>query len=196
MTSSRVRYTQLSRIWTKFSQLSACSALCLPLRPSHGNLFWVSLDPRTNPSPWVSPLAVVPAFLHAQWNSHRDPQDMKVSVPPHLAELILWWADSRNLLEGVPLSPPLVSERIFTDASTQGWGAPLGGQTFQGLWSVTERSLHINGLEMRAVRLPITQLAPVPLSVVLVATDNASWFLTSITRGGRGLSGSGPRLSC
>ena len=60
-----------------------------------------------------------------------------------------------------------------------------------------EHTLHINVLEMEAVRLAITQLAPVPLSVILVASNNACLvaYINHEGGGGRGLSSSGPRFS-
>ena len=43
---------------------------------------------------------------------------------------------------GAPLHPPAPTLRIFTDASTQGWGA-MRGSTIQGL-GPPEQALHIN----------------------------------------------------
>lgn len=112
--------------------------------------------------------------LNSHWNAFRDPPEMLVPVPPHLAEWISWWEDRSHLTEGVPLSPPQPTVRVFTDASTQGWGAHFGDQTCQGTWSAAERKLHINVLELRAVRLALAEFAPPLGSVVLVATDNTT----------------------
>ena len=40
---------------------------------------------------------------------------------------------------------------IFTDASTQGWGAHMGDSQISGIWTLTDRKLHINCLELKAV---------------------------------------------
>ena len=42
---------------------------------------------------------------------------------------------------------------MFTDASNSGWGAQLNGQIVEGVWSVEQRQLHINVLEMLVVLL-------------------------------------------
>ena len=40
---------------------------------------------------------------------------------------------------------------LFTDASSSGWGAQLGSRSTRGQWSASQRSWHINALEMQAV---------------------------------------------
>ena len=112
--------------------------------------------------------------LNSCWNSLRDPPETLVPVPPHLTQWIDWWAVRSHLTAGVPLVPPPPSVRVFTDASTQGWGAHCEGQTCQGLWSPSERTLHINVLELRAVRLALAEFLPPRGSVVLVSTDNST----------------------
>ena len=44
---------------------------------------------------------------------------------------------------------------IFTDASNAGWGAHLDNDSTGGVWSPTEKHLHINLLEMKAVLLAL-----------------------------------------
>lgn len=64
--------------------------------------------------------------------------------------------------------------RIFTDASTQGWGAHFGSSTCQGTWSLDESRLHINMLEMWVVRLALVHLQLQQGDNILVATGNSS----------------------
>ena len=40
---------------------------------------------------------------------------------------------------------------LFTDASSLGWGGHLGCQTTSGTWSLGEKELHINFLELKAI---------------------------------------------
>ena len=40
---------------------------------------------------------------------------------------------------------------IFTDASNQGWGAHMGHSKISGTWTLIDRKLHINCLELKAV---------------------------------------------
>ena len=57
----------------------------------------------------------------------------------------------------------------------QGWGAHLGTQVASGLWTALQQSLHINLLEMEAVRLALLAFLPALRgSHVLLRTDNTS----------------------
>jgi len=112
--------------------------------------------------------------LSSHWSQVKDPPSQLVPVTPDIVPVLTWWTDTSRLRAGVPLQRPPPSVRFFTDASTQGWGAHCEGATCQGVWSHQEAKLHINVLEMRAVRLAIEHLTPAPGSVLLVATDNST----------------------
>ena len=51
---------------------------------------------------------------------------------------------------------------IFTDDSTQGWGAHMGDSQISGTWTRTERKLNINCLELKAVISALQHWAPGP----------------------------------
>ena len=59
---------------------------------------------------------------------------------------------------GYPLHAEEHNLLVFTDASVKGWGAHLGDLTVSRMWSVTETSLHINILELKAVFLAMKTL--------------------------------------
>ena len=65
-------------------------------------------------------------------------------------EELKWWRDHLSAWNGRAIlqSPPQLT--IETDASTMGWGACLGNFQTRGLWSQSERLLHINCLELLA----------------------------------------------
>ena len=63
-----------------------------------------------------------------------------------------WWSQRAFTLKGQLFLPPPPSVQIQTDASKTGWGALVQGKVFQGTWCQSERNLHINVLELRAVR--------------------------------------------
>ena len=111
-------------------------------------------------------------FLHDRWRQARESLHkvipLTIEVRPHLE----WWLDVDRLKGGMPLQLPSYSMRIFTDASNQGWGVHFKDTLFQGQWSPQESKLHINILEMRAVRLTLQQIQLVPQEVILVALDN------------------------
>ena len=112
--------------------------------------------------------------LSRHWNQSSQPQETQVPIPSEIKEALTWWTSPHNVLRGAPLHPPAPTLRIFTDASTQGWGAHAGESTIQGIWSPQEQTLHINTLEMRAISLALQHFNPPPRSHVLVATDNSS----------------------
>jgi len=67
---------------------------------------------------------------------------------------LAWW------IGNVDKALNLVSHRnpaieIRTDASKKRWGAYLGGDTTQGLWSSAESQLHINGLELKTIQFAL-----------------------------------------
>ena len=112
--------------------------------------------------------------LQDHWTQYAQSSETEVPIPEDIKRLLLWWTDAANVLCGVPLRPPDPDLRVFTDASTQGWGAHMNTDTIQGTWNREERLLHINILEMRAVRLALEQLQIPPKSRVLVASDNTT----------------------
>jgi ribonuclease HI len=117
-----------------------------------------------------------PIQLHFQsvWRPSTGLQSDRVPVPESLHSHLQWWNQEYRLLRGVPLEPPEFKVKLFTDASTKGWGAHLDNRTAQGSWSAQERLLHINVLEMRAVRLSLLAFKVPPQSNILVATDNST----------------------
>ena len=64
---------------------------------------------------------------------------------------VAWWS-SPAVLQGLPLATKETEVTLFTDASSSGWRAQLGSRSTQGQWSASQRSCHINVLEMQAVR--------------------------------------------
>ena len=64
---------------------------------------------------------------------------------------------------------------MFTDASTEGWGAHLDSAQAEGRWTLAEQKLHINNLELRSVLLALQEFESlVTHHHVLVMTDNTT----------------------
>ena len=93
-------------------------------------------------------------FLKTNW---QFPQSLDKIVP--ISQLIrdhlAWWMDPQNLLKGSSLHQKEHNVLIFTDASGKGWGAHLSNCTISGVWQQSERNLHINILELKAVFLAL-----------------------------------------
>ena len=97
------------------------------------------------------------------------------SDPLVLANLVRRWLDLRFLTSGIPIRPFQADFKIFTDASNQGWGAHMGDSKISGNWTLTDRKLHINCLEFKAVTFALQHWAPLLQGCqVMVATDNST----------------------
>jgi ribonuclease HI len=119
-------------------------------------------------------LRPIQVYFLSQWRPSVGNQSDMVLLPQHLRPHLQWWTNPQNLLQGVPLEAPQFQFKLFTDASTVGWGAHLDNQVVQGVWSEEEKTLHINRLEMRAIRLALISFK-IPLGAkILVATDNST----------------------
>ena len=74
-----------------------------------------------------------------------------IRLPLVSLEDLTWWADSFNLLRGVPCIPPKPTVHITTDASGKGWGAYWESRVIQGMWSGHQLDFHINKKELLVV---------------------------------------------
>ena len=84
-----------------------------------------------------------------------------------------WWLDPQNVLQGEHLHPKEHEKLIFTDASNAGWGTHSGQNSTGGLWSLSEKHLHINLLDMKAVLLALQFFkTDCRNDQVLIASDN------------------------
>ncbi|KAK2180888.1 hypothetical protein NP493_422g02003 [Ridgeia piscesae] len=81
---------------------------------------------------------------------------------------------STQCSEGSPSYPDIPDTRLFTDASNIGWGAHWNALTVSGVWTTTEKTLHINVLELEAIhRAMLHWLRKLMGLTVLVASDNS-----------------------
>ena len=97
------------------------------------------------------------------------------SDPLVLANLLRHCQDPRFLTSGIPIRPFQADFTIFTDAFIQGWGAHMGDSQISGTWTRTDRKLHINCLELKAVVSALKHWAPVLQGhQVMIATDNST----------------------
>ena len=97
------------------------------------------------------------------------------SDPVVLATLLRQWQDLSFLTSGIPIRPFQAEFTIFTDASTQGWGAHIWDSQTAGVWTRSEREFHINVLELRVVILALYHWVTILHGHhVLIATDNTT----------------------
>ena len=76
----------------------------------------------------------------------------KVTASPSAKKDLQFWANSGSSLPPRSISPFSSSLTLYSDASLDGWGgwSSLGCET-SGPWSFSEKRLHINILELKAV---------------------------------------------
>ena len=88
---------------------------------------------------------------------------------------IHWWLAALDLQKGVPLGQRSSRETVTTDASSLGWGAMWQGCPVQGLWESTWQGVHVNLLELEAVRRALVYfLLSLQAGNVLVRTDSST----------------------
>ena len=126
--------------------------------------------------PW-SWMRMRPLQLHLLAHFHPCVHPISLLVPindlirPHL----MWWLQPANLKAGMVFPRPLPTVSIVTDASNNGWGAHMDAVSTAGTWSPSEKQLHINVLELLAVRRALTFFATsLRRQVVVVKSDNST----------------------
>ena len=113
--------------------------------------------------------------LSVRWNQSQDAWDAQVPLQDWLGVSLAQWMDPVWLRSGVPISQPSADVELYTDASSEGWGAHVAHLTAAGTWSPEEKSLHINALELEAVVLAIQAFASfLKRKTVLLCTDNTT----------------------
>lgn len=84
--------------------------------------------------------------------------DAKMSLPGILQPDFQWWLRNISTAKN-NIRIDSYSLEISSDASTTGWGASANGKKCHGYWSETERSYHINFLELKAAFLALCHFA-------------------------------------
>lgn len=70
----------------------------------------------------------------------------------------IWWKKNVRIKNGRWIRDPKVDVYLETDTSKAGWGANLNGKTTGGRWSESESVLHINDLEIMAIKFALQSL--------------------------------------
>lgn len=110
---------------------------------------------------------------------------MRVYWAPEIAADLQWWMKESNLRAGVDLQTVNPEFLLYTDASTQGWRCPLLHHTMGGLWSEEESTLHINVLELRAIRLALQHFQGILHGRTVTVMADSTTALAYITHQGR-----------
>ena len=89
---------------------------------------------------------------------------------------IVWWLQNVSAVNGKSINVSSPDLYLRTDASNVGWGAVLDCcDSTQGRWLVEESRLHINVLELRAIKFGLFSLCGTCHSVhICIRSDNVS----------------------
>ena len=114
-------------------------------------------------------------WLAFRWDHSLAAIDLPLTVTPDLLEAIGVWSDTGWILQGVPLLSLKPDLYLCTDSSLEGWGASLSGRDVKDVWRGSHRSLHINHLEMLAVKLALQHYkSEIQSRTVLLLCDNST----------------------
>lgn len=113
--------------------------------------------------------AIMPGPLHyrhlqmqkrAALKANRQSYNASVHLSQEMRQDMEWWIHQLELNNGKKIISPNPDHVIETDASKIGWGAVTGNQVAQGKWSLAEKALHINILELRVPQMALKTLGP------------------------------------
>jgi len=105
-----------------------------------------------------------------------DKYNVILTLNPASRAHLEWWVNPTTAPLGAPVCPLDPSITIHSDASNQGWGAMLNGQSHTGgIWSLEEATHHINYLELLAAFLAIKAFGKTWQNLsVLLRMDNVT----------------------
>ena len=127
--------------------------------------------------------------LLSVWKPHILPLDHPISINGMIRSHLQWWINPIRFETGTSIHPPDPKFFLYTDASHYGWGAHLEPTTlsFHGRWTENQSHLHINMLEMMAIRLAMKQAkAFIHHSCIMISTDNTTVARPAILVVGKG----------
>ena len=139
-----------------FGQTQCCSRPCSPRQTE-----------LTSSSDVPVPLSV--------WKPHILPLDHPISINGMIRSHLQWWINPIRFETGTSIHPLDPKFFLYTDASHYGWGAHLELTTlsFHGRRTENQSQLHINMLEMMAIRLALKQAKTfIHYSCIMISTDN------------------------
>ena len=122
-------------------------------------------------------LALRPLQFHVNsfWKGHRHNLWHQIPITKACLPALLWWLDPQNVCQGVPWVTPPPTVHITTDASLQAFGAHMGELTYQGQWSETQKTFHINKLELLTIHKALTHWQHLLRDQsIMIHTDNIS----------------------
>ena len=120
-------------------------------------------------------LRLLPLLKWMNLFSSPASRDLLIPLPHSFTSLLSVWQDLPFLRTPVPMSIPVPSLQLMTDASLSGWSGVLLPHRISGCWSPELASHSMNWLELMAIFLSVQHFLPLLRnSTVLVMTDNTT----------------------
>ena len=116
--------------------------------------------------------------LLSVWEPHILPLDHQVTINSMIKFHLKLWMDTNRFVQGIPIHPPDSNVFLYTDARHFGWGVHLEPMSLSvhGCWSEDQSQLHINMLEIMAIRFALIRaLKYIRHSCVMTSTDNTAF---------------------
>ena len=139
------------------------------------------------PAIWQAPLHFRYLQIRMIQALHSSNQnfDVLTTLDHDSLEELHWWVSNINSVNGSPIAPPAPMLFITTDASKAVWGAVCESQRTNGRWSDSERTQHINVLELKAAFLALNSfLKNQSHKVVCLRMDNTTAVAHVNNKGG------------
>ena len=110
--------------------------------------------------------------LLSVWRPHILPLDHPITINGMIRSHLQWWVNMNRFKTGTTIPPPDPKFFLYTDANHFGWGAHLQPMR---RWTEEQSQLHINMLEMMAIRLALKQVITfIHHSCIIIPTDNTT----------------------
>ena len=109
--------------------------------------------------------------------------DSQMTLSREAQVSLRWWTSP--LLNGRSLQMNLPTQVISTDTSLSGWGAQIKQVSIQGLWTDTDKLMHINYLELKTVLFALQHWLPqLENQTVSLQLDNTTAVAYLLKKGG------------
>ena len=107
---------------------------------------------------------------------YHDKINLRIYLYPTVKGQICWWRQNIQNSSRKMILAQTVDYTRHTDGSNLLWGAHYEDQTINGRWSDSEKTLHINCLELLAIKLVIKSFLPRKVLVrhLRIMSDNSA----------------------
>ena len=148
-----------------------------------GRSYSISLQSQKN---WFLWDGYTPAKTISQyWYFDTLTSNLWMPLSPPVEKDLQWWKSAHNVLRRAPVTLTEPDTQLFTDASNIGWGAHWNTLTVSGVWTTTEKTLHINILELEAIHRAMLHWLRKPMGLTVLVASGNSTVVAYINKQGR-----------